>query len=75
MPIYEKARLCTGHKKKNTPVLSQARNTDQKEHEYAQQTPAHRVTETPYPEAIFALRPHALMQFFRGDRVQSLQID
>lgn len=74
VPIYEKACSRTQHKK-NTPVLSQARNMDQKKCEYIQQTPAHKATETPCTEAIFVLRPHALMQFFRGDRVQSLQID
>lgn len=61
--------MCTQHER-NTPVLTLARKTDQKKCKYAQETPAHRAA-----EAIFALRPHALMQSFRGDRVQSLQID
>lgn len=73
-PFPRKACMCTQHER-NTPVLTLARNTDQKKCKYAQETPAHRATETLCAQAIFALRPHALMQSFRGDRVQSLQID
>lgn len=73
-PFTRRACMCTQHER-NTPVLTLARKTDQKKCKYAQETPAHRVAEALCARAIFALRPHALMQSFRGDRVQSLQID
>lgn len=51
------------------------KHADNKNCKYIQKTPTHKATETLCSEAISILRPHALRQFIRGDRIQSLQID
>lgn len=77
--MYDRTRIWA-QQRMNTPVLTHAQKPPKKQQKkFKKHTKAPvlkaRERQTLCSGAIFILRPHALSQFFRGDKVQSLQTD